>query len=82
VFVQVMDPAAFAGRDAFVRQTSHLTGACRSNPPAPGVARVRVPGDAAAASRRKALEMGVPLDTAIEEELRRRSAGLRVAWNG
>jgi LDH2 family malate/lactate/ureidoglycolate dehydrogenase len=80
VFVQVIDPAAFAGRDAFIRQTTHLTDACRSNAPAPGVDKVRVPGDGAAASRRKALEIGVPLDGAIEEELRRRAAGLHVAW--
>jgi L-lactate dehydrogenase len=81
VFVQVIDPAAFAGRDAFVRQTSHLAAACHANPPAPGVARVRVPGDGAAASRRQALGMGVPLGEAIEAELRRRSAVLGTTWN-
>ncbi len=46
VYLQVMDPAAFGGAADFVRQTSCLAAACRSNPPAPGVAAVRLPGAA------------------------------------
>ena len=82
VFLQVIDPAAFAGREAFIREASHLAEACRRNPPAPGVAKVRVPGDNAAASRRQALEMGIALDEAIHARLRQKASELGFGWNG
>lgn len=61
VAVQVWDPVAFGGRNAFLRQTSWLAEACRSNPPRPGVAAVRLPGQHALARRRAALAEGVAL---------------------
>jgi LDH2 family malate/lactate/ureidoglycolate dehydrogenase len=45
VFVQVLDPQAFGGRDAFVRQAQWLADACHAAGPRPGVARVRLPGE-------------------------------------
>jgi L-lactate dehydrogenase len=74
VFVQVIDPDAFAGRDAFARQTSWLADACRSNPPRPGVERVRVPGENALARRSTALREGVVLAPPIVAALRARAA--------
>jgi len=65
VFVQVIDPAAFAGQDAFNRQSSWLVDACRANPPRPGVERVRVPGENAMKERRLAMQEGVPLSQGI-----------------
>lgn len=65
VFVQVIDPAAFAGHDAFTRQTSWLVNACRENPPRPGVERVRVPGENAMKRRREAAASGVEIPSAI-----------------
>lgn len=82
VFLQVIDPAAFAGREAFIREASHLAEACRRNPPAPGVAKVRVPGDNAAVSRRQALEMGVALDEAIHARLRQKASDIGFGWKG
>jgi L-lactate dehydrogenase len=82
VFLQVIDPAAFAGREAFIREASHLAEACRRNPPAPGVAKVRVPGDSAAASRRQALEMGIALDEAIHARLRQKASDIGFGWKG
>ena len=38
VYVQIMDPALFGGRDSFMRQTGFIAAACRRNPPVPGVA--------------------------------------------
>jgi LDH2 family malate/lactate/ureidoglycolate dehydrogenase len=58
-FVQVVDPDAFGGRGAFVRQTEWLVRACRTSAPRPGVDRVRVPGEHALASKRRALAQGV-----------------------
>lgn len=59
--VQVYDPDAFGGRDAFVRQTGWLADACLASTPKPGVSAVRLPGQAGLARRRAALTDGVPL---------------------
>ena len=45
VFVQVLDPAAFGGSDAFARQTDWLVDACHSATPRPGGEGVRMPGE-------------------------------------
>lgn len=69
VTVQVYDPEAFGGREAFLRQTGWLADACRSNPPRPGVERVRLPGEAASRRRRHALANGLVLHPGIMEGL-------------
>lgn len=69
-YLQVIDPEAFAGLEAFTAQSDHLAEACRSNPPAVGNAGpVRVPGDAAATKRRRALAEGVPVADALWQRL-------------
>ncbi len=79
VTVQVFDPDAFGGRDAFLRQTGWLVDACHSNPPRPGVARVRLPGENGLARKRKALEDGVVLFPGIMESLKPHAERLGVA---
>jgi LDH2 family malate/lactate/ureidoglycolate dehydrogenase len=79
VTVQVFDPDAFGGRDAFLRQTGWLVDACHSNPPRPGVARVRLPGENGLAHKRKALEDGVVLFPGIMESLKPHAERLGVA---
>jgi L-lactate dehydrogenase len=69
VYVQVIDPTAFAGQEAFARQTSWLVDACHDNPPRPGVDRVRVPGENAMKNRREAMESGVPLSRRITDSI-------------
>lgn len=64
-FLQVIDPAFFAGLDAFTEQSTHLAEACRANPPADPARPVRMPGDSASARRRDALARGVPVDDVI-----------------
>jgi LDH2 family malate/lactate/ureidoglycolate dehydrogenase len=61
VYVQVIDPAAFGGIDAYVRETGWLARACRQTPPAPGTAAVRLPGERALALRRAGLAEGLAL---------------------
>ncbi len=78
VYVQAFDPRAFGGLEAFTRQSGWLADACRSNPPRPGVAAVRVPGDAALARRRRALAEGVELYPGIMEGLAKKAQGLGV----
>jgi L-lactate dehydrogenase len=70
VFLQVIDPAAFGGSDAFVRQTDWLVEACRKSAPRPGVERVRLPGEGALARKRAALAHGVELYPGIVDALR------------
>jgi len=65
VFVQVLDPEAFAGRDAFARQLDHLRDSCHASRPRPGVERVRLPGEGGLARKRKHLEEGVTLHASI-----------------
>lgn len=70
VFVQAIDPAAFGGRDAFVRQTGWLADACRNAAPRPGVEHVRIPGENALARKRDALARGVVPYPGVVDALR------------
>jgi LDH2 family malate/lactate/ureidoglycolate dehydrogenase len=65
VFIQVIDPQAFAGAAALKREASWLAQACRSSKPRPGVAAVRMPGDTANARRKAQLAGGVELHSSI-----------------
>jgi LDH2 family malate/lactate/ureidoglycolate dehydrogenase len=69
VFVQVIDPSAFGGAEAFRRETGWLADACRRTPPVPGVDAVRLPGERGLARKRAALAGGVPLYPGIMDAL-------------
>ena len=69
VFIQVLNPEFFGGRDAFVQLTSHLAEACRTTPPRPGFERVRLPGESGLRRREDQLAAGVELYPGILEEL-------------
>jgi LDH2 family malate/lactate/ureidoglycolate dehydrogenase len=78
VFVQVIDPAAFGGLEAFRRQTDWVVAACRENPARPGVDRVRLPGERGLASKRAALADGLRLYPGIMAALATWAAKLGV----
>lgn len=59
VFLQVIDPQAFAGRDAFAEQMDHLADRCRDNRPIDPSKPVRLPGDQAARGIAQAHEQGI-----------------------
>src|SRR5687768_2312006 len=65
VFLQVLDPQAFGGRERFVRETGWLAAACRSAPVKPGNPPVRLPGERALRLRERQLERGVALHPEI-----------------
>jgi LDH2 family malate/lactate/ureidoglycolate dehydrogenase len=69
VFVQVINPAFFGGKDEFVALTSHLADGCRATPPRPGFDRVRVPGEAGLRRREEQLKSGVELYHSIMPSL-------------
>src|SRR5262245_1392770 len=69
-FVEVIDPGAFGGRNAFLREMTWLADAIHRSPARPGMERVRLPGDNAAARRREALERGVELYPGVLDALR------------
>jgi len=65
VFVQVLDPAAFGGAEAFTRQTDFLVDACHAATPRPGIERVRLPGENGVARYREQRANGVQLHPTI-----------------
>jgi LDH2 family malate/lactate/ureidoglycolate dehydrogenase len=79
VFLQVIDPDAFAGTAALKREASWLAEACRATKPRAGVPAVRMPGDGANAQRRKQLADGVALYPGIMPELQKWADKLGVA---
>jgi L-lactate dehydrogenase len=69
VYLQVLDPEAFGGRDAFVRQMDWLAAACRSATPRPGAESVRLPGERGLALERRQRAEGIALYPGILESL-------------
>ena len=65
VFLQILDPQAFGGGDAFRRQMDWVAQACLDNPPRPGFDHVRLPGQNGLLRRERQLREGVALEAAI-----------------
>lgn len=65
VFLQVIDPEGFGGRDAFERETSWLARACRDVAVPQGKTPVRMPGERGLALRTQQLMNGVALHPEI-----------------
>jgi LDH2 family malate/lactate/ureidoglycolate dehydrogenase len=70
VFVQLYDIDAFAGADAFLRQSDRVVQACRASKPREPGRPVRLPGERARARRGEQLMNGVELHPAILPTLR------------
>jgi L-lactate dehydrogenase len=82
VFIQALDPAAFAGRDAFLKEMDHLVAACRASRPRPGVEKVRVPGERALASKADQEKNGVKVSPATLAKLEPWLQKLGITMNG
>ena len=61
IYIQVIDPDAFAGLDAFKNEMSFLYNECINNPPIDKNNKVRMPGQNALLCRRKSIEKGIYL---------------------
>ena len=78
VLVLLIDPARFGGSEAFLREAGWMENAVHANKPAPGVERVRLPGERGLALRAEMLANGVSLHLGIAPMLKARAekAGL------
>lgn len=65
VFLQILDSRAFAGLDAFTRQTGHVADACRASRPAEPGKPVRTPGEKGVALADRQTHQGVTLYPSI-----------------
>ena len=70
VYLQVIDPAAFGGLDAYTRQMDHLIGACHASRVPPNYPPIRMPGERGLAFQRDCEAHGVPLHPSIMPALR------------
>ena len=61
MYLQVIDPRAFAGLDAFTRQTSAVVDACHASRPATPDVPVRTPGERGLALAQQQKLQGVAL---------------------
>jgi LDH2 family malate/lactate/ureidoglycolate dehydrogenase len=78
VCIQLYDPRAFGGLDAFARQLDWLVNACHASAPRDPGAPVRLPGERALARKRAQLVHGVQLHPQILPALHEWSQRLRV----
>jgi len=79
VFVQVIDPAAFGGNAAFIRESGWLAEACRTAPVRPGNPPVRLPGERGLKLRAQQLAAGIALHPDIMPGLQPWSDKLGIA---
>lgn len=69
VYLQIIDPRAFAGRDAFDRQMTAVTDKCRSSRVAVAGTAVRTPGERGIALSQAQMEGGIALYPSIMPSL-------------
>ncbi|MCW3492579.1 Ldh family oxidoreductase [Microbacterium sp. SSM24] len=75
VLVQAWDPDAFSGSGSFTAATSEIVRRVRDSSPIQASAPVRLPGQAALARKRRALDDGLVLAPQIAESLSRLALG-------
>jgi LDH2 family malate/lactate/ureidoglycolate dehydrogenase len=78
VYLQLIDLAAFAGRESFIAQMDFLAEECRANPPLDPARPVRLPGEQATRNIEKARVEGVPLSASTVAALVKRAQRLGV----
>ncbi|MFU8817395.1 MAG: Ldh family oxidoreductase [Pseudomonadales bacterium] len=79
VFIEIMDPRAFADWSDYLAEVDYLTRACREAAPDRPEHPVRVPGERAWARRQRGLTQGVELYPSVLEGLQRSATQFGVA---
>ena len=82
VFLQVIDPRAFSGLDAFTRQTGSVAEQCHASRPARAGSPVRTPGEKGLALAQQQRKSGVRLYPSIMPSLEPWARKLGVAMPG
>jgi L-lactate dehydrogenase len=78
VYLQILDPEGFGGREDFIRQTGWLADACRAVKPRPGFESVRLPGERGLKLRAEQLANGIALHPAIMPALKKAAEKLGI----
>ena len=71
VFLQIIDPAGFGGREAFLRETSYFSRECLESSPVQPDKPVRLPGSRAFQLREKQFKEGVWLHPSFVPDLKK-----------
>ncbi|WP_149535579.1 Ldh family oxidoreductase [Siccirubricoccus phaeus] len=79
LLILVLDPARFAGAEAFLAESGWMAEVVRGNPPIPGGPAPRLPGARAWARRAEAMARGVELHPSIPPALAARAAAAGLA---
>jgi L-lactate dehydrogenase len=79
VFLQIIDPRAFSGLDAFKRQTDQVAGLCHASRPVHADEAVRTPGERGAKLAQQQSQNGLALYPSIMPDLQPWADKLRVA---
>ncbi|NIE73307.1 Ldh family oxidoreductase [Pantoea sp. Ap-967] len=79
VLLQVYDPQAFAGTEAFLRQTQWLQESCKACPPVHEQQPVRLPGERGLIQRETQLREGLLLEFSVIASWPARAAAARIA---
>lgn len=69
VFLQLIDPAHFAGQGTFLAATTDLADRCRNSRPAAAGRPVRLPGERALRDKATGMERGVAVDEKVRAQL-------------
>lgn len=79
VYAQIIDPSAFAGREAFLAQTDFFAERCHANAPVDPARPVRLPGEQADRKIAEAETLGVPVSAETRATLTQWAEKLGVA---
>jgi L-lactate dehydrogenase len=82
VFLMMIDPNSFGGREAFMAESSWVADACLKADPLDKNKPVRLPGQAALAKKRHCRKHGVELEPGIMPALKKWSLALGVPFPG
>ncbi|WP_454859243.1 Ldh family oxidoreductase [Rhizobium binxianense] len=69
VFLQLIDPAAFCGAEAFLAETTDFVRRCKASRPAEGAKGIRLPGERAMSEKRRQLQGGLEITDELFERL-------------
>ncbi|MBN4074043.1 Ldh family oxidoreductase [bacterium AH-315-E10] len=78
VFIQIIDPDVFGGKDALKRQSSYLIEQCLASTPQLDYGPVRIPGQNALRKKRDALKKGIQLEPDVEDALTKWTLRLKI----